>query len=50
MWSGAYPLASDVVVVHVPELGLVNRRGVAREWRIPLDYAKGDAYYLVDVG
>lgn len=38
------------VRVHAPELDLVNKAGVVREWRLPLDPARQDAYYLVDVG
>ena len=44
LWS------SPVVRVHMPELGIVDRLGVVSEWRLPLDIANNDAYYLVDVG
>ena len=42
--------ASDVVIVHAPKLDIIEKRGVCREWRIPLDVANSDAYYLIDVG
>ena len=42
--------ASPVVRVHFPELGVINRLGVCREWQLPLDAARRNAYYLIDAG
>ena len=42
--------ASPVVNVNFPEYGIINRRGVVREWRLPLDIAEQDCEYVVDIG
>ena len=40
---GPLPLLwqADPVRVHIPELDLLDRRGVVREWNFPFDYAVG---------
>ena len=40
---------APVVSVNIPELGLINRTGIAREWHFPFDYASETATYIVDL-
>ena len=49
---GPLPLLwhAPVVSVHAPDVGVVDKLGVCREWQIPLDAAMRNSYYLIDVG
>ena len=40
---------TPVVEVTLPEFGIQDRRGIVREWSLPLDYANEDATYIVDL-
>lgn len=48
---GPLPLLwqADVARVNIPQLGLVRRLGVVREWTFPFDYAAEGAVYTVDL-
>ena len=52
VYAGPVPAlwASDVVRVNLPTVGIFSRRGVVREWKLPLDPANNDAEYVIDVG
>ena len=40
----------DKVLVNLPQLDIINQRGIVRRWHLPLDYGDQDAIYVTDVG
>ena len=48
---GPVPLLwqADPVRVNIPELDLLDRRGIVREWHFPFDYVGQTSTYIVDL-